>query len=457
MANYTIIGAGLTGLTMAYYLKKNGHQVDVYDTQAYAGGVIQTHREQDFVFESGPNTGVISHPDVAELFSELTDHCAIDIANPAAKHRWIWKGKQWEELPGGPVGFMRTPLFSFADKLKLFREPWQPKGTDPNETLDRLVIRRMGRSFLNYAVDPFIAGVYAGNASYLVPRYALPKLWLLEQNYGSFIRGAIKKRKTVTDERSKLATREVFSVKGGLDNLIKALVEHIGEQNIHLNASNITITYQGTNQFVVAGMQHANEFRTSCSHVVTTCGAYALPELLSFIDPWRLKPFTELIYAGVVQVVLGFKNWQGIPINAFGGLVPSCENREILGILLPSSFLAQRAPQGGALLSVFMGGMRQPHLLHYSDEQILEIVKRETTQMMNLPAFTPDLVRIFRYEHAIPQYGESTGERLERVQELQNQYQGLTIAGNLRDGIGMGDRIKQAKEWALAEGKNLPS
>lgn len=437
---------------MAYYLKKNGHQVDLFDQQAFAGGVIQTHCEQGFVFESGPNTGVISHPDVAELFSDLASDCTIDIANPAAKHRWIWKGKRWEELPGGPVSFMRTPLFSFADKLKLMREPWQPKGTNPNETLDQLVIRRLGRSFLNYAVDPFIAGVYAGNPSYLVPRYALPKLWLLEQNYGSFIRGAIKKRKLATDERTKLATREVFSVKGGLDNLIKALVKNIGEQNIHLNVSHVKIAYQAPNQFIVEGSQPDKEFKTPFSHVVTTCGAYALPKLLSFINPLQLKPFNELIYAGVVQVVLGFKQWQGIPINAFGGLVPSCENREILGVLLPSSFLEQRAPQDGALLSVFMGGMRQPYLMDYSDEQILEIAERETTQMMKLPAFNPDLIRIFRYQHAIPQYGASTGERLERVQQLQNQYQGLTIAGNLRDGIGMGDRIKQAKEWALNEG-----
>lgn len=437
---------------MAYYLKKNGHQVDLFDQQAFAGGVIRTHCEEGFVFESGPNTGVISHPDVAELFSDLANDCTIDIANPEAKHRWIWKGKRWEELPGGPVSFMRTPLFSFADKLKLMREPWQPKGTNPDETLDQLVIRRLGRSFLNYAVDPFIAGVYAGNPSYLVPRYALPKLWLLEQNYGSFIRGAIKKRKLATDERTKLATREVFSVKGGLDNLIKALVKNIGEQNIHLNVSHVNIAYQAPNQFIVEGSQPDKEFKTPFSHVVTTCGAYALPKLLSFINPLQLKPFNELIYAGVVQVVLGFKQWQGIPINAFGGLVPSCENREILGVLLPSSFLEQRAPQDGALLSVFMGGMRQPYLMDYSDAQILEIAQRETTQMMKLPTFNPDLIRIFRYQHAIPQYGASTGERLERVQQLQNQYQGLTIAGNLRDGIGMGDRMKQAKEWALNEG-----
>ena len=66
-----IIGAGLTGLTTAYYLKKSGVNVVVIDKAAKTGGVIQTIREKGFVYETGPNTGVVSNPEMAELFEDL--------------------------------------------------------------------------------------------------------------------------------------------------------------------------------------------------------------------------------------------------------------------------------------------------------------------------------------------------------------------------------------------------
>ena len=68
--------------------------------------------------------------------------------------------------------------------------------------------------------------------------------------------------------------------------------------------------------------------------------------------------------------------------------------------------------------------------------------------MMGLKDFTPDMIRFFRYEHAIAQYGADSKERFETIDRLQNEYPGLIIAGSIRNGIGMADRIKQAKEIA---------
>jgi oxygen-dependent protoporphyrinogen oxidase len=65
--------------------------------------------------------------------------------------------------------------------------------------------------------------------------------------------------------------------------------------------------------------------------------------------------------------------------------------------------------------------------------------------MLRFPATVePDLIRIFRHTHAIPQYELSSGERLAAIERLQKHHPGLILAGNLRDGIGMADRILQA-------------
>jgi protoporphyrinogen/coproporphyrinogen III oxidase len=120
--------------------------------------------------------------------------------------------KKWEPLPSGIIKGITTPLFTFPDKLRLLGEPFRKKGENPNETLADLVLRRMGKSFLDYAIDPFILGIYSGDPAKLVTKFAFPKLYRLEQDYGSFIKGALKKAKEPKTEREKKATKEIFSV-----------------------------------------------------------------------------------------------------------------------------------------------------------------------------------------------------------------------------------------------------
>jgi oxygen-dependent protoporphyrinogen oxidase len=138
-----------------------------------------------------------------------------------------------------------------------------------------------------------------------------------------------------------------------------------------------------------------------------------------------------------------------LPLKAFGGLVPFKENRDVLGILFLSSFLKNKAPKEGALLSVFLGGIRKPEMASLSDIEIEEIVKREVSEMMQLKSFEPDLFKISRYQYAIPQYGKESEEKLNAIREVEEQHPGLILAGNIRDGIGMADRIKQARKLAM--------
>lgn len=196
----TIIGGGLTGLTLAFYLKRAGKKVTIIERNHEPGGVIRTFTEQGFTYEAGPNTGVLSSPELVQLFDDLGDTCSLEVANPNAKRRLILKDGSWEALPHNLSSAITTPLFSLYDKIRILGEPFRKKGSNPYETLDKLVARRLGKSFLDYAVDPFISGIYAGNPANLVTKFALPKLYNLEQNYGSFIRGAIKKRQEPKSE-----------------------------------------------------------------------------------------------------------------------------------------------------------------------------------------------------------------------------------------------------------------
>jgi oxygen-dependent protoporphyrinogen oxidase len=340
-------------------------------------------------------------------------------------------------------------LFRFSDKLRILGEPWRKRGNNPDESVASLAARRLGQSFVDYAVDPFISGVYAGNPYTLVTRYALPKLYALERDYGSFIRGSIAKKKQPKSDRDRMATKKVFSAKGGLSNIPQAEADYIGMENISLGASHVSISQEGQGWVTTFLDASGNHRQLQSRWVVTTCGAYSLPALLPFVDKERMDAIAQLVYSPIIEVNVGMPDTFGGDYCAFGGLVPSKEKQQILGILFPSACFTERAPEGGALFSFYLGGVRNPEMMSKTDEEIQAIVVQNLHSMLKFPAQAkPDFIHIARHQRAIPQYNADSGRRFSAVESIQEQYPGLVLGGNLRDGIGMGHRITQAANIA---------
>ncbi|MDO4757219.1 MAG: protoporphyrinogen oxidase, partial [Parabacteroides sp.] len=347
-------------------------------------------------------------------------------------------------LPSGLLSAITTPLFTLYDKLRILGEPFRAKGNNPNESVGELTVRRLGKSFLNYAVDPFLSGVYAGDPMRLITRYALPKLYNLEQEYGSFIRGSIAKAKLPKTERDRLATKKVFSAQGGLSKLTHAMAKAIGDEHITLSASDVTV--QPLNgKWSVSFSTPSGEQTLVAQKVITTTGAYTLPQLLPFIPKDKMDQLNNLYYAPIVQASVGFHDTKGLRFEAFGGLVPSREKKNVLGILFPSACFTGRTPKEGALFSFFIGGSKHVELTTWPEEKLKALILEEVHAMLKFPKeVEPDMIRIFRHAHAIPQYEQNSGIRFETITEIENAYPGLIIAGNIQGGIGMADRIRQA-------------
>lgn len=442
-----IAGGGLTGLTTALACVKKGLRVALIEKEDRTGGQIQTKCKNGFIFETGPNTGVLSNYEVIHLFHQLTD-CSIEIAHNEAKCRLIYKDDKLHPLPSGLIDGIKTPLFTWHDKFRILLEPFRQKGTNPNESVAGIARRRLGDSFVNYAVDPFISGIYAGNPETLVTRFALPKLYQLEQNYGSFIRGAIKKAKEPKSEQDKQVTKEVFSVRGGLENLTHAIISHLNNNykdyiTVYLSAKEACIA-PADNKWTCSFSQQGKDITISASGVISTVGAYETGKLLPFIDKLLIKPLEELKYAGVIQVSVGLKHKNQYHINAFGALMPGIEKRNVLGILFPTACFSSRTDKSNTLYSIFLGGIKRKDLFAYSDKELEMLVRKELHEIIGLPLdYTFDLFHIARHEKAIPQYEADSKERYEAIHTIEKRYPGLIIAGNLCDGIGMPDRIKQ--------------
>ena len=440
MKKVAVIGGGLTGLTTAFYLKKAGIPFHIYEKQNRCGGVIESGKKQGFIYEKGPNTGVVASLELANLLEEISDITSIVYADEKAKKRLILKNGKWHALPSGILSALGTPLFHWKDKIKVAGEYFGKKGNYPSETLENTVKRRLGKSFLDYAIDPFVSGVYAGDPSKLITKYAFPKLYNLEEKYGGFIKGSIKLAKERSAEYKQKVNKKIFSFENGLQELTDALVQKAGKENISLNQENLEVKYLSPNRFQINGQEY--------SHVVSTIPSKNLKKVFPFISPELYEKTASLIYAPVIEISLGFKKWEGMNLEAFGGLIPSKEKKNLLGILFMSSQFPRRAPGKGAFFSVFMGGIKKKDFINLDNETIIKLLEKDFMELMNLKKFNPELLEISRHPAAIAQYGTGTPQRLEAIEMIEENHPGFLIKGSIKDGIGIADRVTQSYHTA---------
>jgi len=187
-----IIGAGITGLATAHFLKTQGVSTYVLEKDPHVGGTIRSGRVDGFLVEYGPNSALDTSPVLHELFESAGVADRLEYANNKSQNRYIVRGGRLVNLPMSPVAFLKTPLFSTSAKLRLLKEPFISRSNpDTEESLADFVRRRIGDEFLDYAINPFVAGVYAGDPEELSVKSSFPKLFELEQKHGSLIKGAI--------------------------------------------------------------------------------------------------------------------------------------------------------------------------------------------------------------------------------------------------------------------------
>ena len=442
-----IVGGGITGLSLAAVLAEREIPFVLLEKKKRLGGQIHTICDKGYTYELGPNTGSISTPEVIELFNFVAPEAVLEVASNDAKRRLIWKGRSFHALPSGLWSGITTPLFTFSDKLRLLGEPFRKRGTDPLESVGSLAERRMGKSFVDYAVDPFIGGIYAGNPYRIVTQYALPKLYRLEQDYGSFIGGALRKalNRQAKDPR---VTKEVFSAEGGLSRLIEALESKLKTKGSIITGAEIVHSdyAPSTGWSVTYTDKHEEKHTVAADHYITTVRSDLLHSVLPNEIAPLLAPIEQLRYAPITEVIIGFDHLPEMRTKAFGGLVPSCENCSILGILFTAEMFRNRVPyEDSFLFNIFMGGDEKSlNPDEYSDEELLCIAERELRRMLSIPANrNASLQHIARYRKAIPQYDETSPARLERIREIEQAYPGLVLAGGIRDGIGLAARIAQ--------------
>ncbi len=439
MPEIIVIGAGISGLTAAYKLAKAGKDVAVLESSDKAGGKIQTERIDGFLLEAGPNSLRVENQESLDLIEELGLSSRSIEASPNAKKRFILKNGNWVKVPANPKEAITTSLFSILAKLRVALEPFLSRTPFPDESVSTFISRRLGTEVYEYAANPFITGIYAGDPSKLSMRYAFPSMWNAEQQHGSLIRGLVKARK------NRLASKvkpKVISFSEGLSELTSTLRNELKDRiEFHNGAIRLERTSSG---FVITSSSRAIDAKS----VICSLPAYETAEIISPISSILSTTLRAIDYPPVAVAYLGFRNdqFEKIP-EGFGGLIPSKEHRNILGIIFSSSNFPNRAPEGHSLLTAILGGACSRGLAQKSGEEILKIARDEITELLR-PKGSPVFQHLRVWTQAIPQYNVGYGDVLSALYKAENENPGLYFIGNYRGGIAMGACIRNATELA---------
>ncbi len=437
MPDVLILGAGISGLAAGYRLMQAGYSVRVLEALERPGGVIHSIRKEGYLLEEGPHTLMPRSALLLRMIEELGLQGRKIEASVHARNRFIVRRGVPVPLPLSLLAFLRSPVLSLAAKVRLLLEPFQPRSHAEDEPLSDFITRRLGREVLDYLVEPFVAGIYAGDPDRLSTRYAFPVLYELEREGGSLFRGMLRRRKS--SPRSSPGGR-MFSFPEGLQELPQAFARRLGEV-LWLECTVREVIPLATGWQVQAEKEGQVE-HLEAPAIISTLPVYRAQQVFSFELP-------DVIYAPVALVSLGFARKQvAHPLDGFGMLIPRREPFRLLGVLFPSSLFPGRAPEGRVLLTCFLGGMRHPEDVHRSDEELLALVQQELHVLLGVSG-EPEMVHIVRHARAIPQYELGYGTFLMQLEKVEHGYPGLFFAGNYRSGIS----VHQAMEsgWKAAK------
>ena len=456
MNRIAIIGGGIAGLSAAYYATRKAPQANItlIESSNRWGGKITTDRvslaEGQFIIEGGPDTFLATKPYATALCKELGLGDRLHGTNPKQKNTYVLHHNRLEPLPDGlammiptNVGsILKSQLVSWFGKARMGLDFIQPaKAVDGDESLGTFVSRRLGREAYENLIEPLMSGIYAGDGDQLSLASTFPYLRDLELKYGSLARGALQLRKQSNGKAVQGSRSAFLTPTTGLAEIVEALVKYLQVNHVDLRLNTAVSRISNIDSRYVVGLEDGSSL--AADSIILAAPAFVSGTLLASINSRLAADLQSIPYVSTATVSLAYRQ-SDLPrqLDGYGYVIPRREGRRALACTWTSTKFPHRAPEGYALLRVFVG--RAGENIPWNENELLALAKEELNLTLGISA-EPVLSRVFMWEKAMPQYNLGHPEILKRIDvELQN-HPGLALAGNGYRGIGIPDCIRSGE------------
>jgi len=438
-------------LSTAFWLRQSGVDVAVLEHSRRIGGVIRSEQLHGYTIDHAANCLMNYLPEVNYLCETVGLSTQQVFRQTKAEKRYMVRQGQVIRVPTRALELITSRYWSPTTKLRMLLEPLVPKsGSTAQESVADFIRRRFGSEIYERGIEPFIAGTLAGDAERVCAKSALPRFSELERQYGSIIKGALIRK----FRGNHLAyPRHLFSFTTGMEALPIAIGEHLGS-DLYTDTQVLAIERQGQHWLLTTESGGDTELLEADAVIMAT-PAVAAANLLHPLSGLLASQLRSIVYAPMAVLTLGF-DVEDIdhPLDGIGCLIPALERKQVLGMLWNSSLFVQRAPTDKALITCYMGGMLNPGILEYADQELSDQAMQEMKALLGIHR-DPEFIRLIRHARGLPQYHLGHQQRLQRIAEQLRLLPGLYLTGNYLNGVSVRDCIARGKKVAQEVAQGL--
>ncbi len=468
-AEVVVIGAGISGLTLAWRLQQglaargvSAQPVLLAEASFRVGGCISTQSKDGYRWEEGPNSFTPT-PALLNLIAEVGLAGELVLADAKLPRYIYWEGELLP-VPLSPAAALSSRLLSVGGKLRALQGllGFVPPPPGREETVRQFFRRQLGSEVTERLVEPFTSGVYAGDPDQLGAVAAFPRLAGLEERYGSLFAGALQALRQ-SPQPSPAAIQpspkrgQLGNLRQGLQQLPEALAQKLGD-SLRLGWRAVQLRREGELYWV--GFETPEGFRwLAARQLVLALPAYEAAGLLQELNPSASQLLAEIPYPPVAVVALAYpQEALPQPLRGFGHLIPRSQGLRTLGTIWASCLFPERAPQGYHSFLSFLGGATDAALAHrrgippiaaLSPYERAQIAHAELSEVLLTRRVEPIYLGERLWPRAIPQYTLGHRQRIAQLQaHLASQTPGIWVCANYLDGVALGDCVRRAEVLA---------
>jgi oxygen-dependent protoporphyrinogen oxidase len=453
-----IVGGGLAGLAAAYELqclRNKGADLTftLIESSKRLGGIVETHRQDGFVIECGPDGWVTEKHWARELAEELGLGDEVIESKDEGRVTWVVRDNALIAMPDGMrmmvpeklEAVLQSPLFSEAARAAYTAEPTRAnelKTAAPkrDESVASFVKRHFGDEVLRVVGAPLLGGVFGGDVERLSVRAVMPAFVAMEREYGSLTL-ALQTKATQRGERR--AASVFTSLRSGTGTLVDRIVSTLPAETIALERRIVAMERTRGGWLLRDDSGTMNHY----DHVMLAVPARVAAGLLADTD----VPSAALLHMpSSSAVIAGFGYAADVAPTlpaGFGFLSPEGEDCTLLAGTFADQKFEGRVPPGGKSVRAYFGGARADALMACSDEEIAAAAAQELVKVLGpLPDAAVTIIR--RWPEALPQYEVGHMERMAQLQARVDGIGMLHLLGNGYRGVGLPDLIRDGRAAA---------